>query len=294
MSRHLVLLFVLVLPFSVFAQDRLPQNYERVLVPVGPAAGAFGAVWRTELWLRNDSDQAVDVFPVNERFCPVSSGCVRLIRSVPSLTPRETAFGLGGGNVALAVVSDMSDKGSFFYVQRGRLEDLTMQLFATDRSRTPEEVTALPLVPESQFLAAKRSIVGARIATNNRVSLRIFQLDPSMPDEVTVRIYETAPHVTSQNPLEPGGLLAERRFHFTPGRRDCGEFFFFGCDGDFVHHPGSLLIGNLLAEFPELASESDDRFGIRIEIEPPPGLRYWPMVTVTENQTNHVTVYTVR
>lgn len=285
MKRLLVFLSLFV-PLSLSAQERRPDAYERFLVPAGPASGAFGAVWRTELWLRNDSDRPVDVFPVNEKHCPVSAGCTRLIRAVPSLGARETAFGFfAGNNVALAVVSDMSVTGSFFYVERGRAGDLSMQFHVFDVSRSPAEVTRLPIVPEGEFFNTTRSILGARLAVGSRVALRIFQLDPSMPDEVTVRVFEDEPD---------GGLLAARRFRFVPGTTRCSTFFFFGCDGEFVHHPGYLVIGDLLQEFPEIAGTIGAPFGVRIEVEPAPGLRYWPMVTVTENATNHVTVHTVR
>jgi hypothetical protein len=293
MKAALLTLLFLLNTIAASAQQRRPEDYVRILVPAGAATGANGAQWTTTLWVRNDSAAPLDVFPMNNQHCPVSSGCFRGVRERPALGPHETAFSFGASNRAIATVGDASPAEYFFFVERGRLDDVTMQLHATDRSRTPDEITQLPLVPETAFFARARSIIGVTLTGTSRVSLRVFQLDPSMPDDITLRVYKAARNEISS---VDGALLLERRLRFTPGAPGCGRdsFFFFGCGDSFVHHPGHILIGSLLDTFPELEAAVGARFGIRIELEPTAGLEYWPMVTKTENATNHVTVYTAR
>jgi hypothetical protein len=182
---------------------------------------------------------------------------------------------------------DPSPYGFFFFVERGRSKDLAMQLHVTDRSRIPAEVSQLPLVPEAEFFDSSRSILGVRLTRTSRASLRIFELDAGTSSEVILRFFDARPNSVA---------LVEKTVRFTPGQRDCteNEIILDRCPGDFVHHPGYILIGDLVREFPELSTLMDTQFGIRVEVTPSPGLRFWMMATVTDNGTNHVTVYTVR
>jgi hypothetical protein len=287
--------FILLLVFSValpmFAQERRPEDYVRVLVPAGSVPGAFGAQWTTTVWLRNDSANPVDVFPMSGRNCPVSIGCYRTPRAAPALVAHETALSYLTSSVVTPSIGDPSPTGTFFYVERARIDDVSKELHATDSSRTPEEVTKLPLVPETEFYNSTRSIVRIPLSSANRIALRVFQLDPSMPDGITLRVFQAAPP-NSFGPV--AALLVERQLRFTAVDTHCTSYEFLGCAGEFIHHPRYILITDLLRQFPELEAALGESAGIRIEIEPQSGLSYWPMVTVTENATNHVTVYTVR
>jgi hypothetical protein len=289
--RHAVaaLLITIVLPAG--AQVRDVSRYERWLVPVlvFGASGANGSEWETRLWLRNDGATPLDVFPLSPAFC-LSSFCRLTIRSLPALEPRSTAVDNVPGQGLQPSSMGRKANGGFLYVDRERADQLSAELHLRDRGRTPNDWTRIPLVPERLFFASTRSIAAVPIDTLGRICLRIYSLDPDLVSDVAVRIYDAAPD-------GPGGavaprLLVERQLRLQAQVSDCG-FSLGYCPAGVPYQPGYAAITDLVAAFPEITAAH--KYGLRIEIEPlTPGLRYWPMVTVANNETNHTTVYTVR
>lgn len=98
-----------------------------------------------------------------------------------------------------------------------------------------------------------------------RQILRIYGFDPARPGLVEVRFF-----------AEDATLIATKQVALTNVHQD-------------PRFPTYGEIAWLTGELPEIAAE--DR--VRIEIVPlTPGLRLWAFVSVTNNETQHVTVVT--
>jgi hypothetical protein len=287
-KRTLALLLV---ALPLFSQSRNPAEYERYLVPVHtlqPIPGAYGARWETTLFFRNDTDAPVDAFPLSPN-CVGSAFCFQTVRTEPAFPPKHHGFDLFPSLHPVTMMP--APAGRFLYVKG----DLTMRLAVGDTSRTPAGSTELPIVPELEFLAATRSILGVPLVPGTRVALRVYTADERPEASITVRIHEMAPTpLGSPSHTQPPQLLAERTFTFfhDPAQDDCG---FLGCPEGVRYIPGIVQINDLHDVFPGLATPPAQRYDLRIELIPnTPGLRYWPLVTATRDVDGFVSVYTVR
>jgi hypothetical protein len=116
---------------------------------------------------------------------------------------------------------------------------------------------------------------------------------------VRIRFYDTSPFFDNGAFAEPR-LLAEDVLQFAhdPSRDTCG-FTFTECPAGYRYQPAYIQLSDLVARYPALSqaiqADGSTNLGIRIAITPlTPGLRYWPMVSVTENATSVVSIYTAR
>jgi hypothetical protein len=64
MHRNLIALLVLL--FALPAAAQFGPEFERILLPIAivDTPGAYGSLWRTELWCRNDGDEPARVVPI--------------------------------------------------------------------------------------------------------------------------------------------------------------------------------------------------------------------------------------
>ena len=140
------------------AQDLILS--ERVLVPVTVrnVPGAFGTLWSTELWYRNNSTRPVIVFPL-----ATSDYVPTMNRTVP--LPIFT--------------SPNYDPSQIIYVERDGIDDVQFDLRLFNRS-DPKATwgTKLPVVREREFADAI-SLINVPTAAGFRSALRIY----AMPDE---------------------------------------------------------------------------------------------------------------
>lgn len=172
---------------ATFAQD--PALFERVLVPVSVSRvpGAYGSIWSTELWYRNNSDRPVAVFPlaVSDRV-PTIGRTERLpVATLPAHTP-----------------------GQFLYVSRDGADDVQFDLRLFNRSE-PHAAwgTKLPVVREAEF-APTVSLINVPTGAEFRSALRIYALpdDSAAPDAVRVRIYTNDERLLVDTILAMDGL----------------------------------------------------------------------------------------
>lgn len=292
--RGVFALLLLLVGVSAPAQERRAERYLRFLMPIliNGLSGAHGSSWKTTLWLRNDGAQPLDAFPLSPTGCCCSWACFSTIRPIPAFKPYETPYGGNGSRFPLDLGAGNREGGAFLYVERENADQFSAQLHLRETGGSVDEVTQLPVVPETAFFEVTRSILGVPIDDRSRVALRIYSLDSEPLAEVIVRFHDTAPGWTGSS-LIPPRLLAERRLQFAVQDQDCG--FFFGCPEGIVYRPGYIGISDLVRFVPEVTAAFDRPFGVRVEVEPvTAGLRYWPMVTRTSHATNRVTVYTVR
>ena len=259
----------------------LATQYERVLLPLVPttADGAFGSRWETVLWMRNDSDQPVDAFPLS-RDCHFSAFCFGSMREWPAFAPHQLGllgypprtFGVG--------IPAGPTPGAFLYVERP--DALSLQLHVRDTSRGARSFgTRIPVVPEGEFFTGTRDILAVPINPAARAALRVYTVGEGA---ILLRVEEMY-----------GGRLVEARLDLQrDAANDRCTFVYSGCP-DRQYKPAAIEITDLVQRFPELGEAVDSSLGVRIEIEPlTPGLAYWAMVTVTSNETNEVTLYLIR
>jgi hypothetical protein len=134
--------------------------------------------------------------------------------------------------------------------------------------------TAIPVVRESEFRTAKIALVDVPVPAGFRQMLRIYDPDGRSNAKVTVRIFGTSS--PEAYPGQPDRLLGEAVITLQPPTTEHPEFSGYYETGD-------------LSRIAPLAGY--DR--VLIEIEPlTSGLRFWSFVSVTDNDTQHVTTIT--
>jgi hypothetical protein len=227
---------------------------EQVLVPITAdgVSGPYGALWATELWVHNGSDQDVTLQPAvcNVFGRPVACGAdpmlvkansSRLLPSIPFAMPN--AIGL------------------FLYPPREQSAQLSFDARLLDRTRLGGG-TALPIVRESAMQRPQLTMLNvpgdnARL----RKRLRIYYDDNS---RFTVRVYD----------LDSGRQLAERQFSV-----------FVPTDG-----PGQPLLAYTVND--DVFDGGAARLRVEVErVFPPPGASaWWAFISATDNVTQEVTI----
>jgi hypothetical protein len=164
----------LVLSVSATAQIQGPNPafFERFLIPVsvGNAPGAYGSLWDTELWYRNNSNYPVVVTPLWETDRIPTIGQTEGLPLVP--------------NPAWA-------PGQFLWVSREGSDKVQFDLRLMNRADpTGDWGVKIPVVREGQFLDSVE-IINVPTSSDFRSALRIYALDETLSEQgsVTVRIY---------------------------------------------------------------------------------------------------------
>ncbi len=289
--KHATAFLILFFAAGAQAQERNPANYLRFLLPIdGSSAGANGARWDATLWLRNDGDRPLDIFPlIPDCFC--CANCLSL-RAYPSFQPKQDGFGIHAGLPALFVSTLTGRPGLFLYVERAGAAGLSSHLEIGDSSRGSTLAT-LPVVPETDFITGRHSVIAISDVTTSRISVRAYQLEPRTGSAITLRAYEFGPALDGPAQFRTGKLLADAVLTFELDPHD-------ECPPPIVcpavpYHPGYIQISDLAARMPQIGSNASIVHKLRIEFEPAdPNALYWPMVTVTDNATNAVQVFTIR
>ena len=291
MKPSVVLLALLLAPVAV-SQQRNAADYVRFLVPVLTGApGANGADWEATLRLRNDGPLPLDAFPLGgDCFC--CAQCL-VIRDYPAFQANQDGYGERAGLPSPFGISVGGRPGAFLYVERAVANQFSAHLEIGDVSRTPAQLTTLPIPSETAFLRGRRSVSDVPIAPTGRITVRLYQLNPNAGAVVTMRVYEFGSHFDGPGQFEPGRLLGETvlAFQYDAQADRCPSPIV--CP-DVPYHPGYAQITNLLMSMPQVVNASNTTHRLRLEFEPAsPSELYWPMITVTDNVTNAVQVFTV-
>lgn len=252
------------------------SEMERILVPIHlpydqATAGAYGSVWQTELVLRNETDSPAVIF---QNLCtyecrpPIpSTACAKGQPTQPHrtftgiLTPDEAAV-----NPAV-----------FLHVEKAIANLGAMNLRLWERSRgTVESGVEVPLVRDRDLRTGTSWLVNVpNEPLTSRVHLRVyFVSSPTRDAAVRLRIY----------PGDSEHVLADRVLRAI-GSADAGG----------VPPPGDQPCIGTPAYAIELLSPLLDgkTADIRVQIDSlTTELRYWPMISVTSNETQYVTLVT--
>jgi hypothetical protein len=166
-----------------------PDLYEPVLIPVSVlhVPGAFGTVWSTELWYRNDSDTPVSISPVPiGDFVPQ----VHQIAFLPVYAPSANAPGI------------------ILYLERSGADHVQFDLRLFDTARPGDWGTKLPTPRENDF-STMVDLFNIPTSTAFRDALRVYALpDHAMNgDVVHVAIYSYDEELLASADLSLEGFL---------------------------------------------------------------------------------------
>ena len=240
--------------------------YERVLLPIyvkGVIPGAHGTQWATDLWIHNGGTSAVSIA---DRVRPAEAACAPVIPLTLTLDAGRSLH-----NPDHFFPPNRNNPSQMLYVSKPGADDVSLGLRVADVSRnTLNSGTDLPVIRESRFLTRTAQLLNVPLDNQNfRILLRVYDVTysealfsvriyPSDPDRVQA-VYGTTLTATTPRlpPFRPEAAYAE--LDITP-----------------------LL--NLRLAWPQNA---------RIEVEPlNPGSRYWAFLSLTNNQTQLVTLVT--
>ncbi len=246
--------------------DGVESAWERVLLPIylnGIIHGAHGARWSTDFWMHNSG--AMGVLLAN-RVCPAGEACLAVF---PLTLTLEAGHSLHNPDDFFR--PDRSNPSQLLYVSKTGAQDVSMGLRVADVSRNDlHGGTDLPVIREDEFLTRVTQLFNVPLDGQTfRLLLRVYDITYSEAS-FAVRFYPSGEGVAG--PVY-GTTLRARTPRIGPFR---GEAAYAELDIAQLLH--------LRLAWPQSA---------RIEIEPlTPGSRYWAVVSLTNNETQLVTLIT--
>ncbi|HUP63858.1 MAG TPA: hypothetical protein VM557_01070 [Thermoanaerobaculia bacterium] len=231
---------------------------ERILVPVafqGEVAGAHGSIWRMELTGYNDAGVHVKV--------ALHGTCAILCPPPPaggksSFTLGMPSPGFGFGDA----------DGIFYYVERPHNREVHFSLRTRDLSRQASTWgTEIPVVREHDIPEGPVHLVDVPLLDGFRLTLRIYDLGPELnrTSEVVVRAFDRA---TDQLLFQSAVPISMRGFPSTG-------------------LPTQVRLDDFGAQFGGFRGRA------RIEVHPAGNAtRIWAFISITHNETQHVTLVT--
>ncbi|MDQ3279963.1 MAG: hypothetical protein M3Q69_00955 [Acidobacteriota bacterium] len=161
--------FAMAFAISTVAAAQAPPTAERILVPisVGRQPGAYGSLWSTELWHRNNSDQPVNVSPL-------------AISDAVYPTHRTVFLPIGVGHPGLLL---------FMHPGGSDAVQFDLRLF-NDNDPQSSWGTKIPVVREREFVH-EVSLINVPTSADYRTALRIYGLPEGSVsgDPIHVDIY---------------------------------------------------------------------------------------------------------
>jgi hypothetical protein len=234
------------------------EEWSRILIPLIGAdlPGTNNALWRTEVTAMIANDTDITIAPAGCEPCP------------PSGLPLRRPFDVYEYGVAGFLRNGI---GQFLYVHAADEAKLHLNSRVYDVSRTAQTAgSEIPIPRGNDFTSAPVSLLGIPVAPQYRHTLRVYDLGAHQNGQVLIRLYangETAPRAAVVSNLSvPQGARPT--------------------DAGLPSHPGVIQLE--LGQLTPLAGIST----LRVDIEPvTPGLRLWSFVSVTNNETHHVTTF---
>jgi hypothetical protein len=230
------------------------SHYERVLFPLTFAGpGAHGSAWRSENIVRNDA--------------VVDASTVPLIWDGFSVPEAQFLTAIPAGERA-GMPEQEQDGGSYLYVPRGLEKWLTYSSHIVDRSRSDSDRgSELPVV-RAEDTSAEIRLPDIPLRPLYRAHLRVYDFDTGAPRNI--RIVVTKEDGTN--------VFIDRRIFST-----------FECVTEPCFAPAPPYAIVELSAIPELANAGDVDISVRSETN---DARLWAFVSVSNNTTQHVTMYT--
>jgi len=269
MYRLLVILLGCLLGVTVLAKE---SPTETVLIPIvaKDVPGAYGSLWSPHLWVRNGGDQTLsfesDLYDVV--FDCVGIPCLQPAPISPGesreIFPDTTLFGVQfTPNRLLYLRRELSDKVQF-------------ELRVQDSSRALSTWgTEIPVVRESDQLIGSAVFLVVPIKEHFRQSLRVYSAVRPTPacEVVDIQVFQ----------MESGATLVTFPATLTD---ETGT----GCEPPSLF-PNSVEIHNL----QDMLQGKPHGGLVGIVVTPrTPSLGFWAMITVTNDETQHITLISPR
>jgi hypothetical protein len=236
----------------------------RFLIPIfaRPMNGAFGSVWEVQTWMYYTGQEWLYVSP--PPFCgPVLCGSHGVIE--PGWSPFVVQQPLAG-----------YPNGVLLHVNEAHSHEVSFEARFRDRSRLDATAgTELPVVREDAFRNAPVALLNVPRSLNYRTTLRVYALPEADDRRVRVNLYSV--------PIQSGSTLDVRKILrrselltlTTPSNPSL----------DARVHPAFALLSKI-EHMPEVAGEN----AIWIEVVPVGDARVWAFASLTDNDTQQVTI----
>lgn len=251
-----------------YAGSAAEAQYEKVLLPIyldGTINGANGSRWQTDFWIRNNGPNAVTLAPWT---CPANQVCPAVFPITRTLQPGETLR-----NLPAFFRPPTANVSRMLYVTRKEAAHVSMQLRFADVSRAElNGGTEVPLIREHEALPGTTNLLNVPTDSRFRLMLRVYDLDQT---EARFRV-----NVYGHGEGTAGTL--EHSVELTATSPESGDFRSVAAYAQY-----NLDELRLLPRLVPLPA------ALRIEIQPlTPGSRFWAFVSVTNNDTQLVTLVT--
>ncbi|MDQ3282467.1 MAG: hypothetical protein M3Q69_13785 [Acidobacteriota bacterium] len=252
---------------SITAAEPLPLT--RFFVPfyMQPIDGANGSRWAVETWLYSRAEEFVVVAPT-----PGDCGPVMCMSSRAVYAGEQPSFFIPYQNVPT---------GLLVHVRGTHANEVVIESKIRDISRNQASAgVEVPVVREDRFSAGALTLLNVPLDPRFRALLRVYALPEAPSREVEIRYLRMPPLQNDSEHHDVVVLRAERRSLQAPP----APAYPYGAEylTPYLEIPS-------LASVPGVAGESS----IWIEIRPvSPGLRIWAFVSITNNETQEVTLVT--
>ncbi len=246
---------------TVFVGAR--ENWRMMMIPVTATGipGANNSLWNTDLRMFIASDIPVEVRPHNCDGSPI-----------PECFPTDLPLRQEFDPRAAGRIHHGIGVGQFVYVRAENFERVRINARIYDVSRETETAGAeMPIPRENEFTDGIIDLLSIPVAPQYRHTLRVYDADGRHGARVRIRVF-------AEDEVEPR-LVTDRTLSAEHGGRLTSALL--------PTHPAILQaeLGQLL---PLAGIES-----VRVEVEPlDEGVRLWSFVSITNNQTHHVTTVT--
>ena len=256
------------LPSAFTYVDAIEAAYETFLLPIhldGNVPGANGSLWATQVWIRNNGPNGITLAPWP---CPPGQACPPVIPLTRTLNPGESLLSLPPFFQA-----PDANPSRLLFVSRDEADRLSVHLRLFDRSRSQSDAGAeIPVVREGDLFSSTLQLNGIPLSAAFRSMLRIYDLTRK-DSQFRVRLYDAS--ITNAPVPVYREFVLNASTPYEPPFNTEPAYAAFGGFNDFPQAPG--------IHPPAL----------RIEVEPlTAGSRFWAFVSITNNDTQRVTLVT--
>jgi len=240
--------------------------FESILLPIATPAvdGAFGSRWTTEIFARNDGDHDVQLAEEYAGHQALAHPAVGI-----SVRARSTA------DVSKITDSNrgLSNPGYVMKADRRYVDDLHFSLHSKDLSRSATNAgTEIQVVRESEMRSGTIIFPAIPLDGRFRLALRVYDPSPRDGRQVRVRLFAADASQPLLDRVMTFGI-AVRESDGTPR----------------PSHPGYIQYDPREV----LASPTIMPLSLRIQLDPVgESFSYWGFVSITNNDTQHVTTVT--
>ncbi len=228
---------------------------EELLIPVAiDIRGAHGARWMTDVWVFNDSDETINLFPEVCSFIGLIIPCGQ----------KMLVAGHGALQLPIAARRSADDPGIYLFPPSDVAGRLHFSIRVHNLAQPDDIGFEIPVARSTDFRKGRLDLVNVPVSDRFRSLIRIYDQMRSMAANITVRAYD----------MSTGILLAQRQLAL-----------FLPTDTALR---GTLFLHDFLSA-PELRGHGS----VRIEIEEAdPNASLWALLTLTDNTNERVTVLT--